>query len=260
MLVLFFFIIGLFIGSFLNVVVDRLENGESIMFGRSHCEYCKKTLQWYDLIPLVSFGFYRATCRYCHHKLSYYYPIVEFVTGFFFASTIFWLQSHFSVGTFLFATYAAYYLFIVAVLLIVFFIDLKYGIIPLYVVLATSAIVLLFAGIGSPSSVVNLLLSGIGASLFFLLLFIGTKGRGMGFGDVVFAFLMGVLLGYPAIILAIYLAFLTGAGISLILILWGKKKLSGGTIPFGPFLVAGTYLCLLWGEPLVKFALKLLNL
>jgi prepilin signal peptidase PulO-like enzyme (type II secretory pathway) len=87
--------------------------------------------------------------------------------------------------------------------------------------------------------------------LFFLLLFILTKGRGLGFGDVVYVFLMGLLLGFPKIILGLYIAFLSGAVISLILVIQRRKNLKGGTITFGPFLVGGTIISMLWGNTII---------
>src|SRR4051812_43059867 len=77
---IFIFILGAAVGSFLNVLSDRLPEDRSIM-GRSHCEKCKHTLAWYDLLPILSFFLLRGKCRYCHIKLSFYYPSVEIVTG-----------------------------------------------------------------------------------------------------------------------------------------------------------------------------------
>ena len=78
--IILIFLFGLFIGSFLGVLSDRLPKGETIM-GRSHCDYCKKTLQWYDLIPTVSYIWQRGKCRYCHKRLSLEYPGIEILTG-----------------------------------------------------------------------------------------------------------------------------------------------------------------------------------
>src|SRR3989344_5965745 len=96
------------------------------------------------------------------------------------------------------------------------------------------------------------MLSAVGASLFFLALFLITKGRGMGFGDVKFAFLMGLVLGFPGIIVALYIAFLTGALVGCILIIWRRKKMFGTSIPFGPFLVLGTFVSIFWGESIFQ--------
>src|SRR3990167_3921575 len=86
-MVLFLFIFGLFVGSFLNVLVDRLQNNENPLTGRSHCDHCKKTLAWYDLIPLLSFVSTKGKCRYCGYRLSLFYPSIELVTGLLFTVT-----------------------------------------------------------------------------------------------------------------------------------------------------------------------------
>lgn len=97
-------------------------------------------------------------------------------------------------------------------------------------------------------SILNYLLSAIASFFGFLFLFLITRGRGIGFGDVVYAFLMGLILGYPKIILGFYIAFISGAVISLILVGLKKKNMKGGSIPFGPFLVSGTIISLFWGN------------
>lgn len=103
-------------------------------------------------------------------------------------------------------------------------------------------------------------MSGLGAGIFFLALFLFTRGRGMGFGDVKFAFLMGLVLGFPNIIVSLYIAFLTGAIIGIILMIWGKKRFFGTAIPFGPFLVLGTFAALFWGEIIFQKAGSALGL
>ncbi|HZE86743.1 MAG TPA: prepilin peptidase [Methylomirabilota bacterium] len=238
----FLFLFGICVGSFLNVVTDRLPNGESIIKGRSHCDFCKKKLGFFDLIPLFSYVFLAGRCRYCQKKLSFYYPLVELLTGLLFIFIA--LHTGMLSETF-------YYLFIVSTLIILFFTDLKYGILPFVVIFPTIIISLGYILLTTQSLLLNDLLSAFGAFLFFLLLFFITKGRGMGFGDVVYVFLMGLLLGFPNIVLGLYIAFLSGAIISLILVLIKRKKLQGGTVPFGPFLVAGTFISLFWGQQIL---------
>jgi prepilin signal peptidase PulO-like enzyme (type II secretory pathway) len=142
----------------------------------------------------------------------------------------------------------AYYLFIVSSLVVVFFTDLKYGIIPDKVIFPAALVSLLYLFINPNSLILSHLLSAGGGGLFFLFLFLITQGKGMGFGDVKFAFLMGLILGFPDIIVSLYIAFLTGAIVGCILIVWRKKKLVGTSIAFGPFLVLGTLLAMFWGE------------
>ncbi len=263
-----FFVLGLFVGSFLNVLADRFSEGESVVKGRSHCEKCKKTLKWNDLIPLLSFLMLRGKCRYCHSPLSFYYPIVELTTGILFILTIFFVSngSQFLISNFKFLINfqllinLIYYLFIVSSLIVVFFADLKYRIIPDKIVFPAILISFLYLFIIHNSLFMIHLFSALGASLFFLVLFLITKGRGMGFGDVKFAFLMGLILGFPKIIVGLYIAFLTGAIVGSILILWRKKRIFGIAIPFGPFLAFGTFLALFWGKVIFQKAILILGL
>jgi leader peptidase (prepilin peptidase) / N-methyltransferase len=254
----FIFILGLFVGSFLNVLSDRIPRGETVVKGRSHCEKCKKELIWYDLIPLLSFIFLGGKCRYCQTRLSLFYPAVELVTGISLATATFFVLGNFQfsiynlqpIFNFQFTISLIYYLFIVSCLIVVFFADMKYGMIPDKIIFPAIIISGLYLFIIQNSLFVNHLFSAFGTCLFFFLLSLIKirKQTAMGFGDVKFAFLMGLVLGYPNIIVGLYAAFLTGAIIGCILIVWRKKKLKGASIPFGPFLVLGTILAMFWGD------------
>lgn len=241
---LFFF--GTFIGSFLGVIIYRLPRGESIVGGRSHCDHCNKSLTPLDLIPVFSFLFLRGKCRHCKTKLSWFYPVVEVVTGILFVIAALHVGGVYQISM-------VYYLFLVSVLIVIFFIDLKNGIIPFSVIFPAIIVSFLYLIFLQNSLVVNHILAGVGAFLFFLVLFLATRGRGMGFGDVVYVFFMGLVLGFPNIVVGLYIAFVTGALISLILVWLKLKKLKGGIIPFGPFLVFGTLIGLFWGYVFIKF-------
>lgn len=244
------FIIGLFVGSFLNVVADRLSKGESIVFPPSHCENCNHRLAPKDLIPVLSYLYLGGKCRYCKKPFSWQYPLVEFITGVLFAAaaiTIPFLDAFttsFSLVNLLYVV--SLYIFI-SVNIVVFFADMRYGIIPDEATIVGSLVTLLTLVIHSPFLFVNHLLSAAGAFLFFLLLFLGTRGRGMGFGDVKYVLFLGLFFGYPNSVIVLYLAFLTGALVSIILILQGRKRLKA-TIPFGPFLVISALLVFFFGK------------
>lgn len=247
---LFIFIIGLFIGSFLNVIADRLHRNETFLKGRSHCENCNHPLSFFDLIPLFSFLYLGAKCRYCKIKLSWYYPFSEILTGTLFVIT------YITIG-YTSLVLLVFYLFIISCMTIIFLSDIKFGIIPDKVVYPALVVTLFFHILIHVNFLSQFIFSALGAGAFFFLLFLITKGKGMGFGDVKFALLMGLLLGFPAIIYALYIAFLTGAFVSLILIMWGKKHVKS-TVPFGPFLVLGTLAALFFlnqVEILVKLVL-----
>lgn len=264
------FILGLFVGSFLNVLVDRIPKGEFHIKGRSRCDKCKKTIKWHDLIPLLSFVFLKGKCRYCNTSLSFYYSIIELTTGILFLLTAFFIlnDSQFlplrqgfegqAISNFQLLIPLIYYLFIISSLIVIFFADLKYGIIPDAILLPSVAVSLLYLFINHNSLIPNHIAAGIGASVFFLLLFLVTQGKGMGFGDVKLVFLMGLILGFPNIVVGLYIAFLTGAVVGCILIIWRKKRLFGTSIPFGPFLVIGTLAAIFFGDSLVQSFLRVL--
>ncbi|MDO8658017.1 MAG: prepilin peptidase [Candidatus Levybacteria bacterium] len=268
MLIILLFLFGLAIGSFLNVLIDRIPRNEPIVKSRSYCESCKKKLKWIDLIPVLSFIFLKGECRYCRSPISFYYPTVEFLTGILFISVVFLLPTsgimNYELGIRNIA-YMGYNLLIISALIVIFFTDLKYGIVPdkiTYPVIIFSLFYLIFNfPLSNPiqsDSTFNFVLSALFAFMFFLLIFVITKGRGMGFGDVKLVFLLGLFLGFPKIVVALYLAFLTGAVISLILIMFRKKKFFGSTIPFGPFLVIGTIISLFFGDLILKYILPFL--
>lgn len=247
LLSVFLFLAGTFFGSFLNVIVDRLPRKETIIKGRSRCEICKKELAWYDLIPLFSFLLLKGKCRYCHKKLSLYYPVIELSTGILFATIYIFVISSFPIFNSQLLISLAYYLFIASCFIVIFFEDLRFGIIPDKVVFPAIIVTFFYLLIIIPQSLIINLFSAVGACAFFLVLFLITRGKGMGFGDVKLSFLLGLVLGFPKIVLALYLAFLTGAIFGLILIIWRKRSLKEA-IPFGPFLIAAALASLFLGR------------
>lgn len=244
-MMLFLFLLGLAVGSFLNVVIDRLPNGRSIVRGRSVCDHCGKVLSWYELIPILSFFCIGGKCIHCKASLSWQYPIIETLTGLLFVGIyIFLVKSNtFEWSSFL------YLLIIFSGLVSIFVTDSKYRIIPDQILICLTATVLVYMLLSQNQLFFSHLVSGAGLFLFFLFLFFMTARKGIGFGDVKYAFFMGLFLGFPATLVGFYAAFLTGAVISLILILIGKKKFRQ-TIPFGPFLVLATVIAYLYGEQL----------
>lgn len=253
------FLIGLFVGSFLHVVIYRLPKGKTILRGRSYCDSCKRSLTVVDLIPIFSFVFLGGKCRHCNAPIPLLYPLGELLTGTIFFFTAFTLASSGITLERLGGVYFFHllpYLFVVSSFMVIFFIDLYHGIIP-DVVVVTAAVVwlayLLLTNLFLPNIVVsqasllNSLFSAVAAFLFFLALFFITRGRGMGFGDVKFSALLGLFLGFPKIVMGLYAAFVIGAvvGVALVII---KRKTLKHTIPFGPFLVVGVLLAFFLGD------------
>lgn len=236
----FLFVVGVVVGSFLNCSVYRLNHNLSPLRGRSICPGCKHQLGWFDNIPLLSFVLLGGKCRWCGGSISLQYPLVELTTAIF-TVLVFWLVGYPSI----------YYLLITYSLIAIFVSDVLYGTIPDEIVGFGVIITLVFLLLQSPFSLVSNFLTGINVAAFFLFLVLITRHKGMGMGDVKFAFLMGLILGWPKIIVALSLAFLTGAIAGVILILIGKKRF-GQTIPFGPFLSLATWMAFFWGKQILE--------
>lgn len=247
----FVFVFGLCIGSFLNCVIYRLESKKSLN-GRSFCPHCKHELSWKDLFPVFSFLFLNGKCRYCKTKISWQYPIVEISTALMFL-IIFSAQGGPASGwNFL---NLVFWFYIASVLIIVFVYDLKHFLIPdkiLFPAIAITLVYRLFENLVN----LNYIFAAIIASGFFLIIFLISRGKWMGFGDVKMAFLLGLLLGFSNIFTALFLAFFFGAIIGLILMVFKKKGLKS-EIPFGPFLIAGTFLALFFGQEIINWYLRM---
>jgi len=253
---LFIFILGLIVGSFLNCVIYRLEQGKSFVGGRSFCPHCKHVLGGLDLIPVLSFLILRGKCRYCQKPISLQYPLVELATAILFVS-IFRLQFGGDPFSAIFSGLVACFL------IIIFVYDLKYYIIPDKVVYPAIAVALIFNFqflIFNQFPVFKFsILSAVGAAAFFLFIVLVSKGKWMGVGDIKLAFLMGLVLGFPNILVALFLAFFIGAIIGIGLIVFGRKTFKS-EVPFGPFLVAGTFLALFFGKEIINWYLNLILL
>jgi prepilin signal peptidase PulO-like enzyme (type II secretory pathway) len=252
---LILFTFGLCVGSFLNVVIDRLPRDETVIKGRSYCEHCQHQLKWYDLVPVLSFLLLRGRCRYCRQKIFWQYPLVELATGLLFVSSTFVETGHAPSLPFI-----LYSLFLIPI----FVIDLKYGTIPDKLVypaiglVGGMRVIGVMGGIGRETApLLWTLLGSLALYSSFFILHSLFKGRALGGGDVKLAFLVGLIADWPKMIVAVFSAFLTGALVSVILILLHQKKF-GETVPFGPFLVAGTYTALFWGSDIIEWYLGLL--
>lgn len=233
--VLIAFFAGSALGSFLSVLVDRFPRGETVIRGRSKCEHCHRVLSAQDLIPIFSYLMLSGKCRYCRAKIPFRLFAVEAVCGILTAS-LFAYSYVFNIPI----IQPLYLLIVFFCLFGIFLTDYISGIIPDEFVIAIILATLIFLGISERTLLIPNLLSALGAFCLFMAILLATRGRGMGAGDVKLSFALGLFLGFPNIIVGLYTAFLTAAGVSLILILAGKKKLRGDTIAFGPFLVAGS--------------------
>lgn len=248
-MIFFAVLLGLAVGSFLNVLIDRIPRGENIVWKPSHCDFCKKSLRWFELVPVLSFLAQGGRCRRCKKPLSLQYPFIELLTAGGFVALLplpGFMPLHYALTLVIFSAGV-----------VIFFIDLKHQIIPdstLYIVLG--ALLVLGIGLSSAEWWQHVLSGGLSGLLFFFLWII-TKGRGLGFGDVKLVVLLGLLTGYPRIVVSLYIAFLTGAICGVILIVANRAKMKS-RIPFGPFLILGAVCAMIWGERMFAWFFTLL--
>ncbi len=243
---LIIFTLGASIGSFLNVLIDRLPHDESIN-GRSHCDYCKKKIAWYDLFPVLSFFILGGKTRCCGKKMSWQYPVIEILTGLVFV--LVFKDGPYGTNVIRSVLNAG----IISCLIVIFVSDLKYHLISDYILLALLIFSFLFHLFNNEAmkQFNNFLISGLIVALPIFLIYYFSKERAMGLGDVYLTAIMGFLLGWQKGFLALYIAFITGAIIGVLLILLRRKKIKS-KIAFGPFLVIGTVVMMFWGEKILE--------
>ncbi len=283
------FVFGLIVGSFLNCVIYRMEmrdkggitsfsqgrprrKASGFLRGKSFCPHCKHTLRCWDLIPIFSFLILKRKCRYCQKKISWQYPLVEIATGLLFvlifnfklteSGSLLANGDPLSVLSLQNLLVISFLFLVSCFLLIIFVYDLKHFIIPDKIIFPAIIIALIFnfSAFGRPAGGWQFsILSAFGAAIFFLAIVLVSRGKWMGLGDVKLAFFMGLLLGFPNILVALFLAFLIGAIIGVGLILAKRKHLKS-ELPFGPFLVTGTFIALFWGKAIAYWYLNLFHL
>jgi len=236
-MLLFLFIIGLSIGSFLNVLINRLPNDEGI-WGRSYCDNCKKQLKPMDLVPIFSYLALKGKCRYCEKKINVQYPIVELLTGILFVVAFIYLPA-------LSLTVKILQLALISALIVIFFADLKYHIIPDQMLIAAGLVGLIIFAFqdNNFSMILFRFVEGLLVAIPIYLIYAISSGRAMGFGDVKLAYVLGLIFGVQKGLAALYIAFVVGAIVGLYLILSKKKKLKS-KIAFGPFIILGSFLVL----------------
>ena len=241
-ILLFSFFLGTIVGSFLNATTLRVHGGESFIKGRSHCPYCKHKLTLLDLVPIFSFLYLRGKCRYCKKKISIQYILMEIVTGIIFLLYFNFLGFSFLLfPTTLHIVNIIYGLILISVFIYIALYDFLYYEISGKLVYVLSIFIFLYLliltiiGVYSLGSLLNHILSAFAIAAFFLIIILITRGNGMGGGDMKLAFLMGLILGYPAILFVIFLSFIIGSIVGIVLLVFKVKKLKSH-IPFAPFL------------------------
>lgn len=256
---IFIFIIGLAIGSFLNVCIYRIPRSDLSIYSprRSFCPECNQSIKFYDNIPLLSYLILRGKCRHCRAKISILYPIVEFVTA------ALYLVIYFQFGMSLYLLHA---IFFVSVLIPIAFIDAHHLIIPNVLSLTGLglglAIVCVITYQTKDLDYLKMRLIGFvaGGLVIWLIAFIGSaimRKKAMGMGDVKLMAVIGLYLGaFPELPMVIALSAFSGAVVGTLLIATGKKDRKS-PIPYGPFIAGAAMVVLLWGDPLWEKYLQL---
>lgn len=247
------FILGASVGSFLNVVIDRLPTGRSIVRHRSYCESCDRPIGLLELIPIISYTVLHGRCRSCGARIPLRILLVELGTGT--AFLLLFLSYDLTAEWAILAFYFSFFL-------VIAIIDLEHRLILNKLVYPASAVALLLAslyplGMAAERDILGaFLFSLLGGAVGFGILFIPAVIRegAMGWGDVKLAGVIGLAAGFPGVLVALGLAILGGGLVAGVLLLSGLKK-RGGHVPFGPFLSAGIMAALIWGKSIADWYL-----
>ncbi len=250
-------LIGCAVGSFLNVCMDRLPSGRSLINPPSHCPTCRRRIAPYELIPVFSYLWLRGHCRYCHAAIPRRIFLVELGMGLLFA--LLWWGYGFSPELFVLAFYSCLFITLLVI-------DLEHTIIPNKIVYPAMLVALGMAPFWSEMEIITdfwpdleIAASLFGGSVAFGLMLLPAivyRG-GMGWGDVKMAALIGLVVGFPLVFAALFITIITGGLTAVILLLLRLKGRKEG-IPFGPFLSLGALVTLFWGPTLYDWYLQLL--
>lgn len=233
-------IVGLMLGSFLSVLLDRWPHWRGAGMGRSKCPHCDHTLAWFDLLPVLSWLMVRGKCRYCRQPISALYPVLELTMAsvlgvyvYLFGMTVGWPILN---GAILFS------------LVSLFYFDLKHQMLPDVIVASLGVFAVLRAVFTEPDRVSGLLITGLCLAAAFGALYAVSRGRWLGFGDVKLAFVMGALFGYPIGVSVTLIAVWAGALFGVAIMLTRKGTMQTA-LPFGSFWTAAAVITMLWPGP-----------
>lgn len=260
---LFIFLLGIIIGSFLNVVIFRLNTGLSISRGHSKCLICNHRLKWYELIPIFSYLFQSGKCRKCKTKISKQYLIVELLTGAIFVLIGIHFLNALIISVPLFIFLFLIFALIFSLLIVIAVYDIRHKIIPdklVYTFIAISFLMIFVNYItASPlfvfPSILDILSGPIYAIPFALLWFV-SKGKWMGFGDAKLMLGIGWLLGPVLSLSSFFISFWIGGLVSIIILFCSKKRVGLKTeVPFAPFLILGALLVFLFNIDIFSWSI-----
>lgn len=242
---------GLIIGSFLNVIIYRFDELKTIVNTRSRCPHCQKQLAWYDLFPLFSFILLSGKCRYCKKEISIQYPLVELGTALIFV-VLYWKFS--------FSLIFLALIVISTLLIIAFAYDILHLEIADWLVWFSVFVWIIYLAFGyfifhnSLSFILNSLYGGLALGGFLGAIVVLSKEKWMGTGDISLGFLIGLMAGWPNVILTTLLSFIFGGVLGLILI-GAKNKTLKDKVPFAPFLILSLWITLFFGSEIINWYL-----
>jgi len=244
-----FALFGLAVGSFLNLCIDRLPRGKSIVRPGSHCDSCNQELKAADLVPILSYIWLGGRCRYCGARIRVRSPLVEFATAAIFA----FLAWHYGLSREL--GFAVVY---AGIFIVIFVIDLEQRLILNVVAFPAMMLAFVFSFFWGgfqqfwpkvgPGFVLSALLGGAVGFLLMLLPYLITRGRGMGYGDVKLAAFIGLMCGFPLVFVGLLVGILAGGLVAIFLLASRLVESRKAAIPYGPFLVVGAMVALMWGD------------
>lgn len=240
------FLFGITIGSFLNVCIYRIPRGETVVTTPSHCMACGHKLKWFELVPLFSYIFLKGRCRECKSRISPQYPIVEGINGFLYLLVFF--INGFTVESVMFSLFTS-------ALLVLTVIDWRTYEIPIGInifilVLGCLRVVLDF------NHLRGYLIGFFAVSSVLFLIYILTKGRAIGGGDIKLMAVAGLLLGWQLVVLGFFIGCILASVIHII-----RMKVSGAdrVLAMGPYLSAGLFIAMLWGNNFINWYLNSFN-
>ena len=250
-LLILVFVFGLLIGSFLNVCIYRIPKHENITTTRSHCIACGNVIRWFDLIPVISFLLLRGKCRNCGAKLSIQYPVIELLNG------ILYCVIYAAMGL---TEKSVLTMLLASALIVIAVIDWRTYEKPfgLNVFIAAIGIAdIAFKLINRDfTGIFDNLIGAVCVSGFLMILYIATKGRGIGGGDIKLMAAAGLFLGWKNIILAFVIGCVLGSVIHLIRMKVSKQD---HVLAFGPYLAVGIFVASVWGTQIVNAYLETLK-
>jgi leader peptidase (prepilin peptidase)/N-methyltransferase len=243
------FVLGLLVGSFLNVCIYRIPRRESLAWPASHCTRCNRTLSWFENVPVVSWTLLRGRCRTCRAPIAATYPIVEITTAALFAG------GYVIYG---WTPMLAVRLLFTCAMIVLFVIDLQHRILPNVITLPGIIVGLAFSAVLPPGWLASAIGAVVGGGALYLIAEAWYRVRGvegLGMGDVKMLAMIGAFLGWQLTLVTLMLASFSGSVVGVSLIASGRRSMQAA-LPFGTFLAVGALVAAVYGDTLLAWYLS----